>query len=774
MFSALTLKTWRDLWIHKRQSFAVIAAISVSTATLGAILISYAFLSQALLDNYQRSAPAMLTFQLEGSIASAKLSEISKLADIQRVELSRKIAGTITNQDGEAFPLFLFVVRDFNDFQVDIVDLEQGDWPTKGGQILIEKQALSVLNGRLGEEVEIDTPAGLSGSANIVGIGHDVSVAQAEWENIVYGYVDSKTLAYLGGESGFNLIKIGLPGSDLKEETIREQGNQIRQWLNELDIQVKGMRVASGKPPHANITDGMFMMQIAFGVMCCLLSTILVVNLISAILSKQVYQIGVMKSLGAKPHHIKQIYLRSTLTLCAIGTAIGLPLAYLIARLYAAPLANMMNIDIFDHGVPTWVLMVLLVFGFLIPLLTVLRPISFAAKTTIKKALMDFDADEDIQVPSWLDSLCSRLPIFTSELHFAARNIFRRKARFILTSAVMAVGGAILMATFNVSEAMKKAIAIDGESRLWSTMVRLNKVVDIEILNIPNNEVFNQQQYFPFYQSKTRLLSKESSALEKRLSHLQLTSPEKLLKPNMLKGTWLNGDEGQIVFSHLVANAYPEYNIGDTVNLQGGASYTLVGIAEVFGSKMLYTTGDGSLFNGVFLTDSTELEKLIEVMEKNNIIIERTIEASAAAKVIEDHFDIIFALLFSLAIITLLIAGKSVILTTSINTQERFREIGVLKAIGAGKFSLYAIILGESLWSGLLAWIAACFITLPISWLVSHWLGLLLVGVSIPLAIDSVVLLLIMPLLVMVSLMSAYFPARKIGGKSVREVFANV
>ncbi len=767
--SAIGLKTWRDLWIHKSQSFAVVAAITVSTITLGAILISYSLLSQAMQDNYQRSSPTMITFQLEQAISAEMLPKIGKHKDINRLELSRYITGTISNQQGTQFPLILFVVRDFGDIQLDVIDLVQGSWPTQPGQIVIEKQAMSVLQGKLGEEVTISTTVGLAGSTKIAAIGHDVSVAQAEWENIVYGYIDTDTLLYLGGQAGFEQIKVGLYGTGLNAGQIREQGKQVQQWLISQGVEVKAMRVASGEPPHSNITDGMFMMKIAFGFMCCLLSAILVVNLISAVLSKQVSQIGVMKSLGAQPQHIRQVYLRSALTLCTIGFVIGLPLAYWLARIYAGALANMMNIDIFLYGVAPWVLVVLVVFAFLVPLLSVMYPISRASKITIKKALMDFDTDSNIQIPNCLEQLLSKCTVYSNELRFSARNIFRKKNRFVLTSAVMAVAGAILMASFNVSEAMHHAVQRDNDTRLWHTRVRFDREIDKTALGLPVNG-----NYHPFHQSKVRLISDGPTTAHGSLSLLQLTAPEKLLRPKILSGSWLTGDSKQIVFSQLAAKAYPGYSVGDTVVLQSGASFTLVGIAEFFGSADLYTAMHSPTANGVFLTGSSGIQQREQTLNNAGILIERSTKSEQAAKVIIDHFEIIFALLLFLAAVTLLIAGKSVILTMSINTQERSREIGVLKAIGANKASLNAIILGESLWSGLVAWIVACLLTIPISALVSAWLGLLLVGVKFPLAIDSLVLILALPLMAGVSVVSAYFPARRVAAMTVREALAKL
>lgn len=777
MFSAITLKTWRDLWLHKKQSMSVIIAIAISSFTLGTILICYGFLAQALQDNFQRSAPAMVTYQLRSPVTEEQAELLTGIDEVNAFELSRVVVGSISNAHGKTFPLYLFVVRDFENFRVGIVDLEQGHWPDKTNQIVIEKQAMSVLKGQLQEQVSVSTPWGLSGDATIVAVGHDVAVAQAEWENVVYAYVSNDTFVDFGGEPGFNRIKVRFEQKHLSADEIRTKATSLLNKLNALGFTVDTVSVASGEPPHANITSGMFMMQIVFGVMCCLLSAILVINLMSSVLSKQIVQIAIMKSLGAKPDQIRNIYLRSTLLLCTIGVLIGLPLAWLCAGMYAEALANMMNIEIFDYGIPGWVVLTLLFFGFAVPLLVVVAPILRTAKLPIRKALMDYEADGDIHVPGWLGSLIDRISVISSELRFSARNIMRNKTRFLLTMSVMAFGGGILMTAFNVTEAMQQAVQRDSQSRLWQSMIRFADTIDDT-----DFQVLRDSGAITFYQSKVRL-KKDSSAtqsstqatiLNKRVAHLQVSNPSALMQPKMLKGHWLAGDKNYIVFSQLALRDYPQYRIGDSVTLDNGESYTLVGIAETFHSAMIYSTKSHAQANGVYIRNPDELSQVASILINNQTDIASITKARDAARVIVDHFEIVFAMLLLLAGVTLLIAGKSVVLTTAINVQERTREIGVLKAIGASKRSLYMIILGEGLWSAILAWTAACIMSLPVSWMISWWVGHLLVSAPFPLAINIHMLMLTLPVLLIICLVSAWIPARRISHMSAKAALAYV
>lgn len=820
MFSALWLKTWRDLWLYKKQSFAVVAAIVISSLTLGIILMSYAFLSRALEENYQLSSPSMLSYNLSGLSNDLKVQTLSDHPDIERVELSRQIFGRITNQQGESFPLLLFVVRDFANMQLDIVDLEDGHWPDAAGQIVIEKQALSLLQASKDETVSITSPSGLLGDARIVAIGHDVSVHQAQWENIVYGYVDAATLQFLGGEPGFDIVKVSIKTGieSGNKQHVRHVGNNIAGGFSRQNINVKNMQVASGEPPHSNITNGMFMIQIAFGVMCSLLSVVLVVNLISAILSKQKRQIGIMKSLGARPHHIRKVYLQSTLTLCLIGVLLAVPLAWWLAVIYANALAHMMNIEIFSYQIPLWVLVVLLFTGCVVPLITLMYPIVMAAKTSIKQTLMDYHDSAYVQLPRWLALLTPsikkpaslkippylklpRLPIFDNELRFARRNVYRSKTRFLLSSMVLAFGGAILISGFNISKSMNLAIDVDRESRQWHAMVKFNKNMDRSVLMTSLSD-----EFVPFYQSAAHIISASSDydpapapaikpAFDQEheaIGLLQLETPENLLQPKMQHGEWFgsgvsakgkNSHYPPIVFSHTVSNLFPQYQIGDTVNLDNGTTYYLAGIAQVFGRPVLYTSNSAVTIsagvdpnwrvNGLFLTRPGLIQEAIDAINSHQLRAVNIVKADETAKVILDHFEIIFAMMMVLTLVTLFIATNGTILTVSINIQERMREIAVLKAMGASRGSINVIVLGESVWSAILAWCLACLISVPISYALSYWFGILLISTPLPSGISAVAIVFCLPALVLVALISAYIPARKIMKMPIKDAIAS-
>lgn len=285
MRNTLWKKTLGDLWEHKGRSALVILSIALATFTLGVILDSYSVLSRELSRNFLIANPTAISFRLE-RFDTELLEQLRSHPKVDKVEARRQIAGEIKAENGQWQPLQLFILRDYDNIDLDVLKPDRGSWPPENNGILIERQALSVLGGSVGSQVRVKTPSGLSAALDVTGTAHDVMLAQAGWENVVYGYISQRTLIEMGGGSYFNQLKVSLKNAGLSRQQMVPIAEQIKTWLIERQYNVLGYSIAEpGEHPHTNVTDGMFMIQKIFGVLCTLLSGVLVFNLISAVLA---------------------------------------------------------------------------------------------------------------------------------------------------------------------------------------------------------------------------------------------------------------------------------------------------------------------------------------------------------------------------------------------------------------------------------------------------------------------------------------------------------
>lgn len=83
-------------------------------------------------------------------------------------------------------------------------------------------------------------------------------------------------------------------------------------------------------------------------------------------------------------------------------------------------------------------------------------------------------------------------------------------------------------------------------------------------------------------------------------------------------------------------------------------------------------------------------------------------------QIIEDHLIVIMIFLTMMSLLVLAVGGLGLLSTMSINVLERTREIGVMRAIGAGTKTVIALVVAEGELVGLLSWIVALILAGPI------------------------------------------------------------
>jgi putative ABC transport system permease protein len=72
-----------------------------------------------------------------------------------------------------------------------------------------------------------------------------------------------------------------------------------------------------------------------------------------------------------------------------------------------------------------------------------------------------------------------------------------------------------------------------------------------------------------------------------------------------------------------------------------------------------------------------------------------------------------------MAVLLAVVGGLGLMGTMSINVLERTREIGVLRAIGAGDWAILRLVLVEGVLIGLISWTIGAALSLPIGYLLN-------------------------------------------------------
>jgi len=200
---------------------------------------------------------------------------------------------------------------------------------------------------------------------------------------------------------------------------------------------------------------------------------------------------------------------------------------------------------------------------------------------------------------------------------------------------------------------------------------------------------------------------------------------------DVVKGRYLRSSDTKKVL--LGYNYYPDntifpegYNIGDKINVQG-IDLRVVGILESVGNPQddsnIYVTND--YFEELFPNATSYGMIVIESNEKNlDIVIEKIekklrdirgleegkedFEVQSFQALIESFssaLNIVVAFIILIALVSVLVSAVNTANTMVTSVLERYKEIGVLKAVGARNSEIFKIFLFES---SLLGFIAGC------------------------------------------------------------------
>ena len=116
------------------------------------------------------------------------------------------------------------------------------------------------------------------------------------------------------------------------------------------------------------------------------------------------------------------------------------------------------------------------------------------------------------------------------------------------------------------------------------------------------------------------------------------------------------------------------------------------------------------------------------------------------------------------------VGGLGLMGTLSINVLERSREIGVLRAIGAGDGAVVQLVLVEALLIGVIGWVLAVPLSLPLSYLLSNAVGRLFVGTPLTYTFSTSGMLIWLGLVLLLSALAALVPGRRAARLTVRDV----
>jgi putative ABC transport system permease protein len=266
-----------------------------------------------------------------------------------------------------------------------------------------------------------------------------------------------------------------------------------------------------------------------------------------------------------------------------------------------------------------------------------------------------------------------------------------------------------------------------------------------------------------------------------------------MVEPTLLQGRWLlPDDENAVVLTSNVLDEERDVRLGDTVTLRIGdkeSDWVVVGVTQslqeqptayvnqAYFGRLQGGAGRANFIRVLADSDDTGEHKRIAAdleahFEEGGYQVSQVGTTAETLEAVEYQFGILVALLLVMTLLMALVGGLGLMGTMSINVIERTREIGVMRAIGAATGSIMQIIVVEGVLIGLISWLQAAILSLPLAKLLADQVGNAFVDAPLSFGFSTAGVGLWLVLVVLLAALASFLPARTASRLTVREVLA--
>jgi len=780
-------KVWRDLAHNKTRTLLVVLSTTVGIFALGLVFGLSGVMHTRMTEDHRATIPAHITFYggpFDRNAVDAILREPG-VADAEgetKVRFRWKLKGETDWRDGD-----LVARADYEAQRMNLIDLLAGHWPVER-TLALERQSSRYFGIPLGTTILIEFGQ-RERRLPVEGIVRVPTVFPPQFGGDATFYATPETVTWLNGSDAFNQLHVRL--QSFNKELADETAKQIEHRLERMGLSVGGYWITDPDVHWLQDTiDTLFAILAILGALSLGLSAFLIVNTMNAIVAQQVWQIGVMKVVGATLGRVVRIYLMTALIYGGLALLLAVPLGAVGAHLMAGWLLGFINIDSGSFQVMPVAASIQVVVGLTVPLLAALVPVIGGARISAHQAISNYGLGAGFG-RSWLDRLIGYIRCLPRPIALSLRNTFRRKARVALTLFTLTLGGVMFIVVMSVGTSFNNTIEVLLSDFGFDVLIgfdrpyRVARLVSVteSVPNVTRAEVWDHQG---------AMLSLPQG--EEREIFLWGVPPDSaIFHPRVVSGRGLLPDDGRAILLNSKIAADDDVQIGDEIELtiEGRESaWTVVGLVLNLNNNQrdnfvpfdALARETGRVNRGALVMvmsgqhDAGSQQTLMR--ELHDAYAAHRIEATffqSAGEVREQNrtqFDILTYLMLTMAILAAIVGSIGLMGTMSINVVERGREIGVMRAIGATSTAITGIFVGEGVLLGVLSWLLAVPLSYPGAQAFSNVIGDMLMNLPLDFNYSISGMMLWLAVVVVLSALASLWPALRATRISVREALA--
>ena len=796
MIASRWKKVWADFWGNKTRTTLTILTIAVGAFAVGFNSNMGSYLTESMDIDYLSADPSeaqVYAFPLDDDMV-----EMARhVSGVNAVEGFSSVSARIVKSDGTLVDIQFTALEDPQKLTVNLLKpvLGETDLPKYGDKETILDNSSASLGYKPGDVIVLELDDGKRREIRLAGYMHDVTGFPYNLTNTVNAYVTPETLGWLGGSSTYNSLAVSVSENPTDQEHVTAVAQAVADRMKRAGATVNFVSV--NEPGHHfaySITQGVFFMLNVLGYLTVLLSGFLIVNTITALMTQQTRQIGVMKATGGGTLQIFGMYIVLIMCFGFGALLIAIPLANGAAQFIGAGMAQYLNFNPAPFKGYAGTLVQQVIVAVVVPLIASIFPIYNSVRVTVREAISDYGIGGNAKPK--VDSVNKNSLLISRPIRISLRNAMRRKTRLILTLFTLVMGGAVFISVFNLWTSFEKwMLDIQGYfladiNVSFNHSYRFDKVAAMAE-SIPGVE---SVEGWLEYGGTLKMGEDETGT---QIVFFAPPSTSTLIDPVITSGRWLTtGDENAIVIGNHLLNIFPDLKVGDWLTIEVNGKPTqwyIIGTYSIAGNvspPLLYVNYEyiSQLVNqpeqvfSLRVVTSTARDDSAAQQKINDQLMAlykaRGIQVTSSqlgAKFIEDQrsqTNILVYFMLLMASLIAIVGGLGLAGTMSINVLERTREIGVMRAIGASNADIQGIVIVEGMVIGIISWLISILLAFPITGVLTFGVGMAIATAPLPnvYGVTGVIAWLIFTL-VLATIASA-LPARRASRLTVRDTLA--
>lgn len=737
-------KAINDLTTNPKKAVLVIFALSLGIWGVGTVLVSYNILTHDLNQNYQSTAPPHVIFHA-GNFKKSDLGYFKKNQSVESAEFRDFSLHRIEVRPGYWIPLWLYGVDNPEHMQLAKFFPQRGLKIPDYGTILLERDGLNVSDIQPGDCPQLRVGDRVI-KVKVSGICFDPAQAPATQDAFIYAYTDQQSYSAITHLPLNQRLLVRLKHVQSKTD-VEEISKELKRVMASEGVNITSVEIPKfNEHPHQWQLNTLLFLIGTIGFLAFAMGSVLVSQLIRSILSSQVRQIGILRSLGATRGQVLSIYLFMLFTIGLLSGCIAIPLAVETGFEFSRFVAGKLNFDLLTQTLPASTYVYLVGSSVVLPVLLSLPMLLKGTSVSVKDAVSDYGLLP--QSSGYQFEMLNQLSwSYSSQLAF--RNSLRNTKRSAVTILAMAFGVAIFDTGFNTRQSLWELLSGLKQELRYDAQVVLARPVTREEALQPFKHLQNVDEIETWVGGRGEIQSKVIGT-DKGSGIVAVPVTTSYLKLRLVKGRWITSSaQVEVVLNQQAQSLYNNSDINSTIDITiDGKTIKakVVGIAEQFEKPKLYmdiVTYD-SLVNPKHLintinfraqkNDLTAVSRLKEEIEKS--IVPSKLEVlfvmsqAERVKIIYDHLDIILSVIIILSFLVLTVSAVGMASATGINIWERTREIGVMRAIGATPEMIYRLFVMEGVVTSVISILLGLVLAYPLSKLAATFFGQLMLGES--------------------------------------------